>query len=661
MNSDLAELIEHTVREKVKVSSNIEAFDRREQANNERSHSHDGVPVPDVPIPGTMQEEEAPHFSLVAYFAYAGPGLLVAAAYTDPGSVETALAAGTFFGYQLLWVLVWILVPACLLQSQAVRLAVVTNQDLAHLVRNEYAASPNVRNLVIATSHAALVSHLIPQVYATAFALWQLLNVPQSLGACLAGVWALSILAMRGDRSQAKGLEAMFGFGALVVLLCGLASGLLAVSSLVNPWWDLSQAAVGLVLPIVPSSNAFFLVASMFAAAAMPHNLYLHSHLALTRNVANNAQSCKVAVFYNTCDVGIALGVSLVANISFVFAGAAVGDNAWASSSAGTALLDDPLYGAARVLSERAWGGPAAVCLLSGVVLVASVLAATAAAHAGQVMTAGMLLSNRQATLEPWSYLGRVVPMAWAVAAVVMAGKSHGPLMLALCSLVAAVCAPFSIIPLVKLSCSPWITGPLHGGSGLTWLCWVNVAMLVAANAMMLLFGISSSATPFDTSALGGNLGMHAGMWLVTTYLFAVVGLAFYPVQQNLVSSSALHTVLGKHRLQNAMMAEEYRLQGVGAPESAQDVDQEGYGYLQQNYVKDKYANQYKKSGTSVAVNNPSKALELLGGRLPNPRSRTEILSAAKKTEERNQGPLFAPNRMVPRTILADRILDVLE
>lgn len=71
---------------------------RGEQANNERSHSHDGVPVPDVPIPGTMQEEEAPHFSLVAYFAYAGPGLLVAAAYTDPGSVETALAAGTFFG-----------------------------------------------------------------------------------------------------------------------------------------------------------------------------------------------------------------------------------------------------------------------------------------------------------------------------------------------------------------------------------------------------------------------------------------------------------------------------------------------------------------------------------------------------------------------------------
>lgn len=71
-------------------------------------------------------------------------------------------------------------------------------------------------------------------------------------------------------------------------------------------------------------------------------------------------------MFYNTCDVGIALGVSLVANISFVFAGAAVGDNAWASSSAGTALLDDPLYGAARVLSERAWGGPAAVCLLSG-------------------------------------------------------------------------------------------------------------------------------------------------------------------------------------------------------------------------------------------------------------------------------------------------------
>jgi hypothetical protein len=49
------------------------------------------------------------------------------------------------------------------------------------------------------------------------------------------------------------------------------------------------------------------------------------------------------------------------------------------------------------------------------------------------------------------------------------------------------------------------------------------------------------------------------------------VGLAAYPLRQNLVASAPLHTVLGKFRLQNALLAEEYRQQG-GADPAAGEV-----------------------------------------------------------------------------------------
>ena len=40
------------------------------------------------------------------------------------------------------------------------------------------------------------------------------------------------------------------------------------------------------------------------------------------------------------------------------------------------------------------------------------------------------------------------------------------------------VTAPFSLVPLVKLSCSRWVAGPLFGGDWLARLCWANVAMV---------------------------------------------------------------------------------------------------------------------------------------------------------------------------------------
>jgi hypothetical protein len=91
------------------------------------------------------------------------------------------------------------------------------------------------------------------------------------------------------------------------------------------------------------------------------------------------------------------------------------------------------------VLADRRWGGSSAVLLFSVAALVGGLMAATAAAHAGQVVLEGFVLSERQAATAPWSYVGRVVPMAWAVALVIAAGATHGRVIIVGCSLLVAV------------------------------------------------------------------------------------------------------------------------------------------------------------------------------------------------------------------------------
>src|SRR5262247_4232656 len=68
-------------------------------------------------------------------FAFAGPAYLVSVGYMDPGNWATDIAAGSKFGYALIWVLVMSNLMAVLLQSLSARLGIVTRMDLAQACR----------------------------------------------------------------------------------------------------------------------------------------------------------------------------------------------------------------------------------------------------------------------------------------------------------------------------------------------------------------------------------------------------------------------------------------------------------------------------------------------------------------------------------------------
>ena len=66
----------------------------------------------------------------------AGPGLLVSVGYMDPGNWATDIAAGSQFGYTLLWVVLLSSLTAILLQTLSLRLGIVAQKDLARACRD---------------------------------------------------------------------------------------------------------------------------------------------------------------------------------------------------------------------------------------------------------------------------------------------------------------------------------------------------------------------------------------------------------------------------------------------------------------------------------------------------------------------------------------------
>ena len=59
-----------------------------------------------------------------------GPAYLVAVGYMDPGNWATDLAAGSSYGYQLLWVVSLSSLMAMVLQSLSCRLGIASGLDL---------------------------------------------------------------------------------------------------------------------------------------------------------------------------------------------------------------------------------------------------------------------------------------------------------------------------------------------------------------------------------------------------------------------------------------------------------------------------------------------------------------------------------------------------
>ena len=125
---------------------------------------------------------------------FIGPGFLISVGYMDPGNWATDLAAGSRYGYTLLFVIMLSNLMAILLQSLAIKLGVATEQDLAQACRAHYSRPAAVGLWIIA--EIAIAACDLAEVIGSAIALQLLFHLPLIIGVLITSLDVLLILLL---------------------------------------------------------------------------------------------------------------------------------------------------------------------------------------------------------------------------------------------------------------------------------------------------------------------------------------------------------------------------------------------------------------------------------------------------------------------------------
>lgn len=267
-------------------------------------------------------------------FKYIGPGLLVTVGFIDPGNWASNFAAGSEFGYALLWVVTLSTIMLIILQFNVTQLGIATGLCLSEAT-NKYLRKTNSR-IVLWSAIGASISTSLAEILGGAIALNMLVDIPIKIGAILVTVF-VSIMMFSNSYKKIERYVIAF------VSLIGLS--FIYELFLINVDWE--TAAKSWVIPSFPQGS-MLLIMSVLGAVVMPHNLFLHSEIIQSRKVKKrDEQSIEKQMKYDFWDtllsmlIGWAINSAMIllATTTFFKEGIVVNDLQQAKS------LLDPLLG----------------------------------------------------------------------------------------------------------------------------------------------------------------------------------------------------------------------------------------------------------------------------------------------------------------------------
>ena len=215
------------------------------------------------------EKEHKPGFSGLDIIKYIGPGLLVTVGFIDPGNWASNLAAGSSYGYQLLWMVTLSTIMLIILQHNVAHLGIATGLCLSEAA-TKY-TSKLISRSVLGSAVLASVATSLAEVLGGAIALDMLFGIPIRAGATMVVVFTGIMLLTNTYKMIEKWIIAF-------VSIIGIS--FIYELSLVHIDWG--AAAVGWVNPVIPKGS-MMIVMSVLGAVVMPHNLFLHSEVIQSR------------------------------------------------------------------------------------------------------------------------------------------------------------------------------------------------------------------------------------------------------------------------------------------------------------------------------------------------------------------------------------------
>ena len=255
-------------------------------------------------------KDHRPTFGALKILKYIGPGLLVTVGFIDPGNWASNIAAGSEYGFTLLWMVTLSTIMLIILQHNVAHLGIATGLCLSEAA-TKY-TKPWASRTILGTAMIASVSTSLAEILGGAIALQMLFGIPVPTGAILV---VLFVGIMLFTNSYALIEKIIIAFVSIIGL------SFLYELNLVQIDW--LQAGIGWVTPSIPQGS-IMIIMSVLGAVVMPHNLFLHSEIIQSRqwNLEDDAV-IKKQLDYEFVDTLVSMLIGWAINSAMIILAAA--------------------------------------------------------------------------------------------------------------------------------------------------------------------------------------------------------------------------------------------------------------------------------------------------------------------------------------------------
>lgn len=401
-------------------------------------------------------------------FAFAGPGLMIAVGYMDPGNWATDIAGGAQFGYLLLSVILISNLMAILLQHLSLKLGIVTGRDLAQACRDHY--SRPITLILWVLCEIAIAATDLAEVIGAAIALHLLFGIPITLGVIItaADVVIVLFLQHRGFRY----VEALVATLILVIAACFTYEMIIAQPPV--------SAILGGLVPsreILFNPSALYIAIGILGATVMPHNLYLHSSIVQTRAIEQTEEGKRKAIKFATIDSTVSLLFAFMINAAILILSAA--------TFHGTGYENVADINDAYQLLTPVLGATLASTVFAVALLASGQNSTLTGTLAGQIVMEGFL----RIRMRPW--LRRIITRMIAIVPAVIVSSLYGARgtgqLLVLSQVILSLQLSFAVVPLVQFTSEKAKMGVFANTRLMQIVAW-GVALVIMMLNLYLLY-----------------------------------------------------------------------------------------------------------------------------------------------------------------------------
>ncbi|WP_445492384.1 Nramp family divalent metal transporter [Niallia sp. 03133] len=389
---------------------------------------------------------------------FLGPAFIAAIAYIDPGNFATNIAAGSKYGYLLLWVIFFSNIMALIIQSLSAKLGIATGKNLPEVAREEFPKPVSIGLWI--QGELVIMATDLAEFIGAALGIYLLFGIPLIEASIIAALGSFAILELqrRGYRSLEAGITAML----FIVVLSFIVQMFFA-----KP--DAGSVLHGLFTPAFHGTDSILLAAGILGATVMPHAIYLHSALTQKRIIGKTMTEKKMIYRFEFIDILIAMLIAGFINASMLI----VSSSLFYKNGIFVEDLEVAFHHFNHLVS------PLSATLFGLGLLIAGLSSSSVGTMSGDVIMQGFIRYRIPI------YTRRLITIIPPI--LVIASGVNPTTALVLSQVILSFGIGFALIPLILFTSNSRIMGPLKNTKIITILSWIMAVLIICLNIFLLV------------------------------------------------------------------------------------------------------------------------------------------------------------------------------